>query len=126
MNSILLNCLFIKSFLTIWKINCCQKKTKLTTVDNNDDETDYVVTYNEGDIIECIEPQKRTGYYFAGWYTTQNSKYNFKKSTENQKLSILKAKFIKTDNSLFSSESIKNNVMFWISWFFYIFYIYYK
>ena len=46
----------------------------------NDDERDYVVTYNEGDIIECIEPQKRTGYYFAGWYTPQNSKYNFKKS----------------------------------------------
>lgn len=69
----------------------------------NDDERDYVVTYKEGETIECIEPQKRTGYYFAGWYTPQNSKYNFKKSTENQKLLILKANFIKTDNSLFSN-----------------------
>lgn len=69
----------------------------------NDVEKDYVVTYNEGDIIECIEPQKRTGHYFAGWYTPQDSKYNFEKSTENEKLLILKARFIKTDDSLFSN-----------------------
>ncbi len=69
----------------------------------NDVEAEYVVTYNEGDIIECLQPQSRSGYYFDGWYTTQNSKYNFNRQTETNKLLILTAKFIKTDNILFSN-----------------------
>ena len=37
----------------------------------NDDERDYVVKYNEGDTIECVEPQKRTSYYCRLVYNTK-------------------------------------------------------
>ncbi len=68
------------------------------------DNVEEIITrqYSEGDIIECLEPESRAGYYFDGWYNG-NQRYNFEKSTETSKNITLTAKFIKTDYNLFSN-----------------------